>query len=169
MSIAQFGYELTTWSVRASLVCCVVAFAVPLGTDGERSARLARRVWTLAWLLYLGHLAAAFQFWHGWSHARAYAHTARRTAEAAGVEWGGGIYFNYLFTLAWTCDVALWWARPPDGAARWRWIWLAFFWFMTLQASIVFASGPTRWVALAVVIPLTGVWLRQVARARANN
>jgi hypothetical protein len=77
---------------------------MPLGDEPIRwTVRLALLGFTIALLLrasigclaYLAHLAAAFHFAHGWSHAQAYEHTALRAWEVTGWRWGGGVYVNY--------------------------------------------------------------------------
>ncbi len=58
--------------------------------------RLARLLWSLAWLAYVIHLAMAFHYAHGWSHADA----MRHVEDEAGV--GEGIFVSHLFTLLWS-------------------------------------------------------------------
>ena len=68
------------------------------------------RAFGLLWLagagLLLVHLLAAFHFKHAWSHAAAHADTARQTREFSGLDWGGGLYLNYLLILVWLADAA---------------------------------------------------------------
>src|SRR6185369_7365626 len=99
---------------------------------------------------------------HGWSHVNAYRETVRQTAERFGTHWGGGLYFNYLFTLAWVADAAWWWLR---GAARYgsrpRWVGAVlhgFMFFMAFNGTVVFESGATRWVAVGVTVVLVSLW-----------
>ena len=56
------------------------------------------------------HVICAFQFYHEWSHLVAHEHTARQTAVALGIDWGGGLYMNYLFIGVWMGDVMAWWS-----------------------------------------------------------
>ncbi len=122
----------------------------------DRAARLA---WSAGCAFYLAHVAAAFEFRHSWSHAAAYAETARQTLEVFGVDWGGGLYFNYLFTLIWTGDAVYWWLAGLDRyRARSRWVarpvqW--FFAFMFFNATIVFGSGTAQWLGAASILVLT--------------
>jgi hypothetical protein len=122
--------------------------------------RLARWLWTAACALLWIHVACAFHFRHHWSHAEAYDHTARQTAEFVGLEWGGGVYLNYLLLLVWTGDVLWWWIEP--GGYRRRpafvgWLVNGFVAFMAFNAAVVFASGPLRWLSLGVMLIL-GAW-----------
>ena len=52
------------------------------------------------------HVAIAFRYYHHGSHREAYEQTARETAETVGINWGGGIYFNYLMLVLWAGDAA---------------------------------------------------------------
>jgi hypothetical protein len=163
----------TRWTIRLALVCSLAAAMaeVAAGTD-ERRLRMARAAWTAGWGLYLAHVACAFQFYHHWSHAAAYSHTALRTAELSGRNWGAGLYFNYVFTAAWTLDTFTRW-RCPSGRRRARppliaWYvitWYGFFIFMLVNATIVFETGPVRWAALAGLAMLTLTWIKS-RRAR---
>jgi hypothetical protein len=123
-----------------------------------RRDRAARLAWTAACVFYLAHVAAAFQFQHHWSHAAAYAATARQTAEVFGIDWGGGLYFNYIFTMVWVVD-ATWWWRAGIERYRARRPWIAravqwFFAFMFFNATVVFGSPPIRWFGLASILVL---------------
>ena len=154
------GAALTLWTVRVSCALYVLALAVWL-TRGHAAARLP---WTLAFLFYLTHVAAAFSFYHGWSHAAAYRDTARQTAEMFGMDWGGGLYFNYFFTGVWTLDVVWMWRNAASYQARPRWISTtihAFLAFMFLNGAVVFASGWTRWLGVAATAALCVLWLAQ--------
>ena len=160
------GEMLTRWTVRAALALYAVTVALRLAAPARR--REARAVWTLGCLAFVAHVAAAFAFYHAWSHAHAYAETARQTRELFGIDWGGGLYFNYAFTLAWAADVAYWWragTNAYDRRPRWIDIGLhAFFAFMAINGAIVFARGPTRWIALAAT---AGLGLLALSRLRA--
>ena len=126
----------------------------------ERGAQWA---WTLGGFTCLLHVAAAFHYVHGWSHALAYADTARQTEDLLGLNWGGGIYFNYIFTAIWLADIAWWWLAHESFWHRplvvERSLQL-FFLFMVFNAAVVFPTGPVRWLGLAIVIGLLVVWLR---------
>src|SRR5437868_5879863 len=100
------GETLTRWTVRVALLLYAATLGLRLAAPSR--PRAARLLWTAGCVLFLAHVAAAFHYFHGWSHARAYRDTAQRTAELFGTYWGGGLYLNYLFTLAWAADVAWW-------------------------------------------------------------
>ncbi len=161
------GEELTRWTIRVALALCFAALATRLLAG--RHSRGARLLWTLAWAAYLVHVGCAFQFFHGWSHAEAYRRTADQTYAMTGWRWGGGLVFNYAFTLFWTLDIgAAWMAGGSDRALKPRAqtlgaLWLGFFLFMVFNATVVFEQGPTRWTALVGFAVLAVCWW---ARAR---
>jgi hypothetical protein len=141
------GQAFTLWAVRAAACCYAAAVALSL-----RRLPHARSLWTLGFLLYLAHVWGAFEFFHGWSHGAACAETAKQTAETFGVRWGGGLYFNYAFTLAWAFDCAWWWTRGGDYPGK---AWLrAFLAFMFFNGVVVFGRGAVRWTGLAVAAAL---------------
>lgn len=120
----------------------------------HRSDHFARLLWTLGCLAYLLHVAAAFHFVHGWSHAAAVEHTARVGG------FGEGIYVNHLFTLLWTADVLSWWLWPGWHARRPRWLDVAlhgFMLFVIFNAAVVFVDGPARWASVGMFAWLAGV------------
>ena len=152
---------MIVWTIRVSLAFYVLALALLIAGRGS-SWKLARAAWTLAFLFYLAHIVAAFHFAHDWSHANAYEHTARRTAEVVGLDWGGGLYVNYIFTAAWLIDVGWRWVDAAGYRSRQRWItWLlgAFFAFIAINATIIFAAGPIRWAGIAACVALVVLWL----------
>lgn len=102
------------------------------------------------------HTAAAFHFAHGWSHAAAYDHTAMRTAEVVGLNWGGGIWFNEAALIFWGVDVLLLWMfadAPPKNRVYLLRAWHvgvhSFLAMMFVSATVVF--GPAHWWIAAAV------------------
>ena len=118
----------------------------------------ARIAWTLGCAFYLAHVVGAFQFHHHWSHLAAYEETAQQTADVFGIHWGGGLYFNYVFTAVWVADAVWWWRSGLDGyRARPRWVTGAvhgFFGFMFFNAAVVFGSNFMRWFGVASMLIL---------------
>jgi hypothetical protein len=153
------GQALTLWTIRVAAGLYVAAVAGWLA----RRDRSSRAAWTAACGFYLVHVAAAFHFYHAWSHAAAYRETARQTAAVFGVNWGGGLYFNYAFTAIWIADVLWWWRGLEAYRRRPRWVTAAvhtFFAFMFLNATVVFAQGGTRWFGVAATTLLCVLWWR---------
>jgi len=162
------GETLTRWTVRLALILYATTVALRLAAPQHR--RAARATWTVGCALFLTHVAAAFHFAHGWSHAHAYTETARQTRDLFGLDWGGGLYFNYFLTLAWAADATYWWAAGLDAYERRpRWVEVTlhtFFAFMAINGAIVFASGATRWVAVAITVGLALIVLTRLVRLR---
>ena len=153
--------RITIWtSVAAYLIGCVV-FAMSRGRIAlDRWTRLA---WTIGCTALVAHFASAFHFYHSWSHASAYADTARQTNEVFGIDWGGGLFVNYAVALLWMSDVAWWWFAGA-GAYRWRsWlvtlVWHAFLVFIIFNGTVVFAHGFGRWLGVVVCLILCLSWV----------
>src|SRR5262245_40840401 len=129
------GEELTRWTIRIAIAAYVARLVVDLTLSGDSPRRepVARWLWTLGCAALWVHVACVFQFYHDWSHASAYAQTARDTAEVTGIDSGGGVYVNYLTMLAWGADVAWWWLWPASFHTRPRvldWLWQVFLAFI---------------------------------------
>jgi hypothetical protein len=121
----------------------------------------ARVVWTAGALLYAAHVAAAFTLVYRWSHAAAYAHTARQTADFFGIDSGSGIWVNYAFTVLWLVEAIWWWTAPPSYLARPRGVELAVraaFLFMIVNGAVVFVAGPAKWMGVGIVLSLCAIW-----------
>jgi hypothetical protein len=152
--------KITIWVSVAGYAAGAVAFALARGRVAwGRAARLA---WTLACAALLAHVACAFHFYHGWSHASAYLDTARQTDEVFGLDWGGGLYINYALMTGWVLDVAWWWATGPDSYGRRPRLltaaWQGFLLFIFFNATVVFKGGAARWAGLGVCLCVCVAW-----------
>jgi hypothetical protein len=174
------GELITRWTIRAAVLLYVLAVAGELQRRVAWAAcppsrrvawaacppsrrvawaacpplleAITRWAWTLGCGLCVAHVAAAFHFYHGWSHAAAYRDTARQTAEVSGLDWGGGLYFNYAFTLLWVADALWWWLAPSSRRARPFFLTAAleaYFAFIVFNATVVFETGAMRWFGVA--------------------
>jgi hypothetical protein len=151
---------------KAAVWLALVAYAIGAGTlllarGRARWLTVARWVWTVGCVFFFAHVACAFGFYHGWSHAAAYRETARQTGEMTGFRWGGGLFVNYLFTVAWLADVLWWWLAPGSFACRPRWItriWHGFLFFMVFNGAVIFGSGPVRWFGALICSILGALW-----------
>jgi len=146
------GIAIVLWTVRLALACYLSAAVTgDFGrADGVWASR-ARLIWTAGALLLAAHMVAAYGVFHHWSHAEALRHTARQTAAVTGLDWGGGLYFNFALAALWLADAAWWW-RDREGY-RTRGVGInaslhAFFVFMIFNATVVFGSGPIRLLGL---------------------
>jgi hypothetical protein len=152
--------KITIWVAVAGYAAGAAAFALSRRRIGwERAARLS---WTVACAALLAHVACAFHFYHGWSHASAHLDTARQTNEVFGLNWGGGLYINYALLTGWALDVIWWWAAGLDAYRRRPWplvaAWHGFLVFIFFNATVVFKSGPARWVGLGVCLGVCVAW-----------
>ena len=143
------GRELILWSVRLGLACYAVSCyrylqrdsADPRRYETSSAMRNDRLWWSVTGLILWVHFAAAFHFHHHWSHQHAFTHTAQRTGDMLGWEFGYGVYFNYLFLLLWAVDVCWWLFSPAGYLHRRRWISVSiqvFFLFVVINGAIVF-------------------------------
>jgi hypothetical protein len=157
------GQSFTLWSIRMATAFYVVALSLCLVRANRRWKAAFRLAWTAGCILYLTHVWGAFQFFHSWSHLAAYRETARRTRELFGIEWGGGLYFNYLFSLVWLADTVWLWKSLDTYHHRPSWVGTAihaFLAFMFFNATVIFASGFSRWLGVAATTALVLLWLR---------
>jgi hypothetical protein len=151
----ETGDLITLWTARFAMALYAFALAVRYCPGPHRRTfSLARWLWTAGLVVFLVHVACAFHFHHGWSHAHAYQFTADATYDAVGWHWGGGLYANYAFALVWLADAAWWWTRPHRYESRPRWIHVAihaFMAFMAINSSVVFARAAGRIWAIGVM------------------
>jgi hypothetical protein len=130
------GQAITIWTARIAAISYMFAL-LSIAQGFHKSARL---FWTMGLLFYLVHVGLAFTYVYNWSHVVAYRETARQTTALFGVDWGGGLYLNYVFTALWFADCAWWWTAAGSYRSRPRWIAVAihtFMAFMFLNATIV--------------------------------
>lgn len=88
--------SIALWTIRCSIACYVVAVGLQLR---HRSPdRLRKFVWAAGAVLCVIHVVTAMAAFHDFSHVDSMRHTAEVTARVVGLNWGGGVYVNYLFT-----------------------------------------------------------------------
>jgi hypothetical protein len=122
----------------------------------------SRALWTVGAALAVSHSAAAFAAFHDWSHERAMIATAQQTAALTGLDWGGGLFFNYAFLLVWVADVSWWWIARRSYDERPRAIDVGirgFLFFMFVNGAIVFADGVMRVIGIVAVAIVSVSWL----------
>lgn len=168
----------TRWTARAAMMLLGLTLALRFGPVPRwRLSGFCRWLWTAGCGFFLLHTACAFQFYHGWSHQKAYETTAHQTAEVTGWDWGGGLYFNYAFGLLWLVDTAWWWipARSYHQRPRWiEWPIQGFMAFMAFNATVVFVAGSARIIAATVSALILGLiayqaWVDWKQRAPVNG
>lgn len=146
--------------IRISIWLSVAAYFIALA---QRRPQRARAWWTIGCLACVVHIALAMHLVHHWSHAAAYADTARQTREVTGLDWGGGVYFNYVFSGVWLADVVWWWINQDSRSRRPKWLSAAlhvFLAFILFNATVVFESGILRWSVMAAIAGLAVFWAR---------
>ncbi len=147
MTSGEFLTRATIWITILAYTSGVATFAIA----GQRRSLLSltRILWTAAWLSLVAHIGFAFHFYHGWSHYEAYQQTARETFEVFGLNWGGGLYINYLLLAGWFVDLAAWWTAGLCSYVQRPWPvifgWHGFMIFIIFNATVVFETGWVRW------------------------
>ena len=145
--------------VRGTAWLAVFLWAAACGALLTRRS-VARALWPLAWAACAVHVAVAFEWVHGWSHAAAFEDTRQK----GGV--GEGVFVNYAVLAVWCVD-AMWLAGWPKGYARRpRWVGWAvhgFLAFVIFNAAVVFADGVSCWVGVGVFVALGWVAVRPSA------
>lgn len=162
------GELLTRWTVRIAVACYAFSLARRLSDPDRRPDTTAAALWGVGCAFYVVHVGCAFHFFHHGSHAAAVEHTALRSAEVVGFRFGGGIYFNYLFTAVWLGDASWMLARSDRYARRPRWYDLivhGYMAFIVVNATVVFGPSPTRWIGAAAMVVLFVLWRRSRGRA----
>jgi len=165
-----YGEQLTIWTIRVAVALYGFSVASQLLAAGRDSwRRLARAFWTAGCVIYVIHVLVAFHFYHHWSHAAVFEHTARRTEEVVGAAVGYGVYVSYLFTILWIVDAIEWWRVGIASCAnRPRWLHAAmhaFFAFIVFNGAVIFETGPIRWfgIGMFAVFAVLMAWRVSVA------
>lgn len=160
MSRGEILTRVTIWLAIVGYAVGTAAFA--LSRNRDKWDAIARLAWTMACVGLLAHVACAFHFYHGWSHADAYRDTARQTGEVFGLNWGGGLYVNYVLLIGWLLDVGYWWRRGLDAYRRRPWplvaAWHGFLIFIIFNATVIFETGLARWTGICLCLALCFMW-----------
>jgi hypothetical protein len=150
--------------VNAALYATIWAalFLFVMGEWGKRAiervpgaARWAWRASLLGVFLCIVHMAIAMGLRHGWSHDAAVRDTARQTMEVFGVEFGAGVYVNYVFVMVWLAELGWWRANPAGYARRSRsivWLLRAFYFVVVVSAAVIFVRPQFRIAGLALLL-----------------
>jgi hypothetical protein len=152
--------------MRTTIWLAVFAWAATEILKSRGRPNTARVVWTSGAALLAIHIALAFHYWHGWSHAAAYESTALQSAQLTGVASGWGIYLNYALLAVWIADAAWWWGAPRAYAGRSRALdraVFAFFLFMMINGAVVFATTAMRYAGAVAVIAAIAARVRPTA------
>lgn len=157
------GALITRGTIWLALLCYVVAIALQTKIN-SRLALYARLIWLAGCVFFVMHVAAAFYFFHHWSHALAQDHTRIETVQRTGLDSGSGIYFNYLLGAMWLADCAGWPLRGRhfhESHPKWRVALHVFFLFMIFNGTVMFGHGWARPAgAILCTLALSGLILR---------
>ena len=165
-NVSPAGLALTLWTARTAVAGWFGLLLQGPRIDSASHFRLARGLWTGGALAMAVHVLCAFGFVHGWSHSAAWEHTARRTAEVTGLEWGGGLFFNEAFLLWWLFDAATLWRSPVPAWRRSLWYEIvlhAWFAFLMINATVVFGHPGWR---IAGLVGAAALFVAYVYRKR---
>lgn len=163
------GEMIVRWTARLAAAAYLARVSIDgIAPRSSRAQRWNRVIWAAGCAIFLAHVAAAFHFYHGWSHAAAFEHVRQQTLQLTGFDSGFGLYLNELIAVWWTIDVILWARNPRWPENRWAyWSLHGFFAFMMFNATVVF--GPRGWIFVLmgwlVGVAIT-VWVLRGARSR---
>jgi hypothetical protein len=144
--------KITVWIALVGYAASLIIFLQSKNHDS-----FARILWTAGCIAMIAHAASAFQFHHHWSHTAAYNETANQTEKVFGLNWGGGIFINYLLIIGWIVDVIWWWRGLPIYRNRLKIfsiVWHVFLFFIFFNATVVFEDGILRWLWLVFSLAL---------------
>jgi hypothetical protein len=168
MNTAALLTRGTVWLALA----CYVAAAVLQSRRILSATTSARFLWGAGCLLFLAHVAFAFHFYHHWSHTVAAEETRRQTKEVVGWDFGGGVYFNYLFAAIWLADCVGWIFEGGPFHERhrvWWWLLHGYFLFMIFNSTVVFGHGIARPVGAVLCAAVAAALLRNRCRRSASE
>ena len=124
------------------------------------TARRALAAHSAGLALMAVHIALAMGLVHRWSHASAMAATAAQTDAVYGLDFGGGVFRNYVFVVVWAID-AWWWRVDPDrprlDPAALRLLRL-FYLIVLVNAAVIFAAGGRQVVGALFIGWLLWAW-----------
>jgi len=162
----ESGESLMLWTVR----CSVAFYGVALHDwmfPSDSSKRRYSICWLLSWMLCVIHVLCAFHFRHEWNHEAAIQHTTEMTWQVTGINWGGGLYINYVFLVTWGFSAI---RAAANGSLQpgktLDTFFHAFAAFMMFNATAVF--GPSWWwIPVLCLIALIG-WKKTHSEVRKN-
>ena len=139
-----------------------------VGEGGRSRPASARRSPGWPWLISAAgavflaiHIALAMSLVHNWSRASVTAVTAAQTEAIYGLNWGGGVFVNYVFLAVWIAELTAWRLAPAKYAMRARgitWTIRAFFFVVIANGAIVFAAGWRKALGTVLVLALVASW-----------
>ncbi len=163
------GEMIVRWTARLA----AAAYLARVSMDGiaphsRQAQKWNRVIWTVGCAIFLAHVAAAFHFYHGWSHAAAFEHVRQQTLRQTGYDSGFGLYLNELMAIWWTVDAVCWAQNLRWPENRWAyWSLHVFFAFMMFNATVVFGPRGWRFVLVGWMVGFViTAWVLRGARSR---
>ena len=168
---AERGDLLIRDTIRLALAYYFVAAVLmlrlrPAEWLDSPASKLARCCWSLAWLAFALHVAAAYHFFHHWNQGHALEHTRA----ISGVAWG--LFVSYAFTALWGLDALAWWFWPGWYASRPAWVgWTVhgFMAFILFNGTVVYEKGLIVWAGAAMFLVLGTLLLRRLLAAQEHS
>lgn len=149
----------TSWVAAALFVSGEAAKRGSL--TGAPEPRWAWPLWFAGALLCIVHTVAVLDVRYAWDHDAAVRATGAQTNAVYGLDWGGGIYVNYLFIAAWFGE-AVWWRLDRLGyfaqPRAMRMALRSFYLVVLLNATVIFAAPIRRAFGVALIAALLIVW-----------
>jgi hypothetical protein len=136
--------DIATIITKATVWLALLCYTGAILSRGLHNQTLMRTMWLAGCVFFLAHVAAAFHFFYHWSHAFAVEDTRAQTMALTGVNFRGGLFFNYLFALIWLIDCAGFLHGGKlfqETHVVWRRVLHTFFIFMIFNATVVFGHG----------------------------
>jgi hypothetical protein len=131
-----------------------------------RTSRPWPRVASAAGLaLMVVHILIAMAWRHHWSHASSIVATAQQTREVYGLDWGGGVYVNYVLVIVWGLSLVPWF-RGAGVPRFWVLVTRGLLLVVIANAAIVFAAGWRRGMGALIVAVLVYAWSRRPVEQR---
>jgi len=148
------GEMITRGTVWLALICYTATVVLQTSVSA-RAQRAGRILWAIGCVVFLAHVAAAFQFYHQWSHLIAAEDTRRQTMERVGMNFSAGIYFATLVGSG---------KLLHEGRRTWRIILHSFFLSMIFNATVVFGHGWARptGAILCTLVVIALLWRERI-------
>ena len=174
MGDEQLGQQLARWAIRIAVALYVWRVASELRQrrsviDSWIPSRGIVIIWSAGCVMYLIHVALAFDAFHDWSHDAAVEFTAVETERMVGIRRGEGVWVNYVFSLIWIIDCARLtraWHRGEPTVGWQDWLVHTFFAGIVFSATVVFGPPVYRWLAILVAIVWLAAWRPPLSRRR---
>jgi hypothetical protein len=160
-SALQVALYASVWAAIVLYAAGEAGKAAALRAAANAPLRWPWLVWTTGAVLLLLHILLALHVRHAWSHASVVASVREQTRSIYGVNWGGGVWVNYLFLAQWLGE-AVWWRLAPRAYFTRPRLLVAlsrgFFALVLVNGAIVFAAPSRRVPGILLMLVLCWAW-----------